>query len=51
MCITCIDQESQQRCRGLNKHYRATQEDKALIEALLELFTNTMSRKERGGGE
>lgn len=40
--FSIMDQESQQRGRGQNKHNWTTHEDKTLIEALIELSTKTL---------
>lgn len=57
ICLTCVllisifskmDQESQQKGSGLNKHYWTTQGNKTLNETLVELSTNTMWREKKG---
>ena len=43
-----MDKESQLKGRGQNKHFQTVEENKALIEALVELFTNIMRHAENG---
>ncbi|XP_039141103.1 uncharacterized protein LOC120278225 [Dioscorea cayenensis subsp. rotundata] len=50
-CLTLnarMESDSQPRGRGQNKHYWTVEEDKALIDALVELSTNTLWRAENG---
>ncbi|XP_039129055.1 uncharacterized protein LOC120265240 [Dioscorea cayenensis subsp. rotundata] len=48
MAVDIMDSESQQRGRGQNKRYWTAEEDKALIDALVELSVNPIWRAENG---
>ncbi|XP_039134226.1 uncharacterized protein LOC120271616 [Dioscorea cayenensis subsp. rotundata] len=48
IAVDIMDSESQQRGHGQNKRYWTTEEDKALIDALVELAVNPIWRAENG---
>lgn len=46
MCFVSMESKQQQKGRGHNKRYWASEEDKILIDALVELSTNPIWRVE-----